>query len=70
MMVLAFFAVPFGVMGALYADVRLGPALALLVIAAFDIRVGAPILIDRFLWCRGIAGGGAGGRSGTGMATV
>ncbi len=38
MMVLAFFVVPSDVMGALYADVRLGPALALLAVAALDVR--------------------------------
>jgi hypothetical protein len=38
MMGLAFFAVPSSVMGALYADVRIGPAIALLVIATFDLK--------------------------------
>ncbi len=46
-MVLAFFVVPANVMGALYADTRLAPALALLIIAALDIRAGAPMLVSR-----------------------
>jgi hypothetical protein len=40
-MVLGFFAAPADVMGALYADVRLAPALALLVVASLDIRPNA-----------------------------
>jgi hypothetical protein len=43
-MLLTFIALPESVMGALNVDVRIGPALALLVIASFDIRVGAPRL--------------------------
>ncbi|HEX3753855.1 MAG TPA: hypothetical protein VHV26_02150 [Rhizomicrobium sp.] len=46
-MVLAFFAVPSDIMGALYADVRLAPPLALLAIAALDIRRDAPAPIAR-----------------------
>jgi hypothetical protein len=39
MMSLALFVVPDSVMGALYADVRIGPVIALLAIAMFDLRV-------------------------------
>jgi hypothetical protein len=41
MMSLALFVVPDSVMGALYADVRIGPAIALLAIATFDLRANA-----------------------------
>jgi hypothetical protein len=37
-----FFLVPSSVMGALYADVRLGPAVAILLIATLDLRFDAP----------------------------
>jgi hypothetical protein len=41
MMSLALFVVPDSVMGALYADVRIGPAIAFLAIASFDLRAHA-----------------------------
>jgi hypothetical protein len=41
MMSLALFVVPDSVMGALYADVRIGPVIALLAIATFDLRAHA-----------------------------
>jgi hypothetical protein len=44
MMSLALFVVPSSVMGALYADVRIGPVIALLIIATFDLRADAPRL--------------------------
>jgi hypothetical protein len=47
MMALAFFVVPFSIMGALYVDVRLGPAVALVALMALDIREGAPARIGR-----------------------
>src|SRR5262249_50909646 len=46
-MALAFVVVPPTIMGALYADVRLAPALALLAIATLDIRPGAPVWTQR-----------------------
>jgi hypothetical protein len=41
MMSLALFVVPDSVMGALYADVRIGPVIAFLAIATFDLRANA-----------------------------
>lgn len=42
MLVFALFALPSSLMGSLYADSRLGPAIALLAIASMDIRTDAP----------------------------
>ena len=55
MMLLAFFVVPANIMGALYADVRLAPALALLAVAALDIRPGAPAAIGRVVMLLAVA---------------
>jgi hypothetical protein len=43
MMVLAYLALPDAIMGAINVDVRIGPAIALLVIVALDIRADAPL---------------------------
>ena len=44
--VLALFALPSSVMGSLYADTRLAPAIALLGIVSLDIRAGAPKFVS------------------------
>ena len=45
MLLFALFALPSSLMGSLYADTRLGPAIALLAIASIDIRANAPKLV-------------------------
>ena len=58
MLVLALFALPSSLMGSLYADTRLGPAIALIAIATMDIRADAPksvawtaLIVILFLAC-------------------